>query len=132
MKRSVNFSGPRKFAALAAMRQATTETWLAEPSTETANRRDADCDLLKAHRLTNLAIALDVACNSVSNSEPRRNVGDLIYAGYDQGWRAHGLHEFEGPEGQTHKAPSMMWVDAMRAIREAAAIRARGEGGNHG
>lgn len=123
MKRSVNFSAPAKFAALAAMRQATTETWLAEPSAETVARRDADCEILNAHRLSSLAIALEVACNSVSRKEPHFNVGDFLYQGYDKGWRSSGLHEFVGPEGQTRKAPSMMWVDAMRAIKEAEELR---------
>lgn len=122
MKRSVNFSSPAKFAALALMREATTETWLCEPSEETKRRRDEDVALLESKRLFHLAIALETACNCVSPKRDK-NVGDFLYLGYDQGWRSSGLHEFSSPDGRTRKAPSMMWVDAMRAIHEAAMIR---------
>ena len=119
MKRSVNFSSPAKFAALAAMRSATTETWLAEPSAEFAERANRDIETLNKMHRSDLSIALQVAMNSVSHGKTHKNIGELIYHGYDQGWRTNGIKSFIGPDGNTRQAPSMMWADAMRAIQTA-------------
>jgi hypothetical protein len=119
MKRSVNFSSPAKFAALAAMRSATTETWLAEPSAECDERAKRDIKALYDIGRSDLSIALQVAMSSVSHGKYHQNVGELIYKGFDQGWRTNGIKSFVGPDGSTRQAPSMLWADAMRAIQAA-------------
>ncbi len=117
MKRSVNFSSPAKFAALAAMRSATTETWLAYPSAECSERAKRDIKTLDDIGRSDLSIALSVAMNSVSHGKYHQNVGELIYQGFDQGWRTNGIKSFVWTDGSTRQSPSMMWADAMRAIQ---------------
>ena len=123
MKRSVNFSSPAKFAALAAMRSATTETWLAEPSEQCKKRSELDIAILVERHLFDLSCALEVAMNSVSHGKEHKNVGELIYQGYDLGWRTNGIKSFLSPDGRTRQAPTIMWADAMRAIQKANEIR---------
>lgn len=123
MKRSVNFSAPRKFALMAAMRNSTGESWLCEPSPETAQRLAADIATLKAAGKYQIAIDLDVCASQATKSEPHKNLGDLLYAGYDQGWRV-GRDGFVAPDGTTRKTPSLMWYYAMSAIERAATLRA--------
>lgn len=121
MKRSVNFSAPRKFALMAAMRNSTGESWLCEPSPETARRLAADIETLKAAGKYQIAIDLEVCASQVTKSE-HKNLGDVMYAGYDDGWRV-GRDGFIAPDGTTRKTPSLTWYYAMAAIERAAALR---------
>ncbi len=122
MKRSVNFSAPRQFALMAAMRNAVNEEWLADMSAETRQRFDADYQILKDAGAYPLAIDLSVMIKQVTKSEPHKCIGDLLYSAFDAGWRT-GNGGFIMPDGTSRKAPTKMWHDAMYAIEYAAKLR---------
>jgi len=123
MKRSVNFSAPRKFALMAAMRNSDAQTWLCEPSSETTRRCNEDCAILESAGKGHIAVDLKVAIAIVTTSEPHQNLGDLIYAAFDAGWRADWHGGFVAPDGSTRKSPTRWWWGAMKSIEMAQEIR---------
>ena len=119
MKRSVNFSSPRKYALAAMMRQSSGESWLAEMSDDTAKRVARDVQTLRDAGCIDLLCSLEVMATQVTKKEPHQNIGDFLYQGYDGGVRARPFGKFTMPDGTTRNTPTLSWYWAMYAIEVA-------------
>lgn len=116
MKRSVNFSSPRKFALLAELRGAHARPIDGEVITpDNAKRIDALITIYDAQKSITPAVIL--ACAKTQFTSNNRNLANVILESHDAGWRVCG-EALMTPEGELRK-PARQWVNLFRYIEYA-------------